>query len=310
MEGVRTFLESSTIHGLGYISTTRRLVKVFWVLVVIAGFTGAGILIYQSFQDWNDNPITTTIETRPINEITLPKVTVCPPKNTYTDLNYGLMMTENMTLNDDTRDELIQYASELLYDDLYDTIMTNLSFFKDNDRYYNWYHGYTEIRLPKFNNEKVNYAVVSSAKSGSISTQYYGEKYDSNKVENSITYDVTVTPPKLSFWLEEEVTLHLVIETVVMKDLTTGEDFVFTDPNCWTCHYEDTITYQNSTPPEKFQLQIARDVPIDDVKNQRLELMPGFRFSWSYSGMDFVPQPAFNNTDITKIFVRKFSVII
>ena len=98
MEGLRTFLESSTIHALGYISTTRKLERLFWIVVVILGFTGAGVIIYQSFQDWQDNPITTTIETRPIREITYPKVTVCPPKNTYTDLK-GPFTNDVATLN-------------------------------------------------------------------------------------------------------------------------------------------------------------------------------------------------------------------
>ena len=110
MEGVRAFLESSTIHGLVYISTTeKKLVKTCWILVVIGGFTAAGYMIYQSFQDWHESPVKTTIETLPITKITFPKVTVCPPKNTYTDLNYDLMMTENMTLNYDTRRELSNY---------------------------------------------------------------------------------------------------------------------------------------------------------------------------------------------------------
>ena len=86
MEEVRNYLESSTVHGLGYISTTRRLVKLFWIAVVITGFTGAGVMIYQSFDAWEESPVKTTIETQPITEITFPKVTVCPPKNTYTDL--------------------------------------------------------------------------------------------------------------------------------------------------------------------------------------------------------------------------------
>ena len=90
MEGVKTFLETSSIHGLAYISSTRRLVKLFWAVVVILGFTGAGAIIYQSFQSWSEGPVKTTIETLPITDITFPKVTVCPPKNTYTDLNYDL----------------------------------------------------------------------------------------------------------------------------------------------------------------------------------------------------------------------------
>ena len=34
MEGVRAFLESSTIHGLTYISTTKKCARLFWILVV------------------------------------------------------------------------------------------------------------------------------------------------------------------------------------------------------------------------------------------------------------------------------------
>ena len=97
MDGVRTFLESSTIHGLTYISTTGKYAKIFWILIVFAGFIGASLLIKESFDSWYESPIKTTIETLPISEINFPKVTVCPPKNTFTDLNYDLMMTENLS---------------------------------------------------------------------------------------------------------------------------------------------------------------------------------------------------------------------
>ena len=110
MDGVRTFLESSTIHGLSYISTTRRLIKLLWIFIVIGGFTGAGIIIYQSFDNWADSPVTTTLETQPISEITFPKVTVCPPKDTFTDLNYDLEMTKNLTLDVQQRDKMLAFA--------------------------------------------------------------------------------------------------------------------------------------------------------------------------------------------------------
>ena len=108
MEGVRTFLESSTIHGLTYISTTQKYARLFWILVVMTGFVGASLLIKESFDSWSESPVKTTIETLPISEITLPKVTVCPPKNTFTDLNYDLMMTKNITLTDEMRDKMFK----------------------------------------------------------------------------------------------------------------------------------------------------------------------------------------------------------
>ena len=69
IKNFKHFLESSTIHGLTYIATSRKWMRLFWITVVIAGFTGAGYMIYQSFQDWEENPVKTTEETLPITEI-------------------------------------------------------------------------------------------------------------------------------------------------------------------------------------------------------------------------------------------------
>ena len=111
MESFKYFLENSSIHGLNYISSRRKWSRIFWVIVVILGFVGAGILIYQSFDVWSESPVKTTIETLPIHKIKLPKVTVCPPKHTYTNLNYDLTMTANIILDNETRNELSTIVS-------------------------------------------------------------------------------------------------------------------------------------------------------------------------------------------------------
>jgi len=81
MEHIKAFLDTSTIHGLSWISVSRKWSRLFWIMVVFGGFVGAGTLIYNSFHNWYQSPITTTIETLPISEITFPNVTVCPPEN-------------------------------------------------------------------------------------------------------------------------------------------------------------------------------------------------------------------------------------
>ena len=193
MENLNTFLESSTIHGLSYIATGRKYVRLFWILVVIGGFTGAGVIIYQSFQSWADSPVKTTIETLPITEITFPKVTVCPPKNTNTDLNYDLMMTENMTLDNDTRNELRDFAVEMLWDLSFNETMANLDKIKDKDRYLNWFKGFTEINLPHYDTEKgLQYDIKTSATSGNLSTQV---SMDYRNVDKYFNYTITFYPP-------------------------------------------------------------------------------------------------------------------
>ena len=75
MEIIKTFMKVSSIHGLNHISMTVKYSRFFWIIVVILGFTGAGFMTYQSFKTWNESPIKTTEETRPIRDIRFPKIT-------------------------------------------------------------------------------------------------------------------------------------------------------------------------------------------------------------------------------------------
>ena len=100
MEGVRTFLESSSISGLNHISTSKKCARAFWILVVITAFILSGFLIFESFDSWSNSPVRTTIETLDMREIKFPKVTVCPPKNTLTDLNYDFMLGRSFKISE------------------------------------------------------------------------------------------------------------------------------------------------------------------------------------------------------------------
>ena len=150
MNELSNFLDSSTIHGLSYISSNKKYSKVFWTLIVLGGFSGAFILIQESFYNWEQSPITTTIESFPISQITFPNVTVCPPRNTYLDLNYDLMKADDLDLDATTREDLLEFAKQTVHDSYFDEFMTNLSKLQDDDRSYNWYNGYTKIQYPLY----------------------------------------------------------------------------------------------------------------------------------------------------------------
>ena len=185
MGSIKEFFESSTIHGLQYIATTRKIVKLLWILVIVAGFSGAGVLINQSFQAWDESPVKTTIETLPITEITLPKVTVCPPKNTFTNLNYDLMMLENMTLDNDTRTELMEYAVGLIQEHVYNDLMSNLSLVKYDNRYLNWYNGTTRIELPYWGQDSDPSCTDSQCREEKL--RYDLHTYETSAGSNSIS---------------------------------------------------------------------------------------------------------------------------
>ena len=104
-----------------------------------------------------------TIKTRPITEITLPKVTVCPPKNTFTNLNYDLMMLENMTMNNETREELTHYAVKLIQDSVFEQLMFNISLNGTMDTLKYRYHTGVTPHLSIIIVIKKDYTMISSS---------------------------------------------------------------------------------------------------------------------------------------------------
>lgn len=312
VEHIRLFLESSTIHGLAHISTSRKFVRLFWIIVVIAGFTGAGILINTSFHSWDESPVKTTIETLPIREIDFPKVTVCPPKDTYTNLNYGLSMTKNMALDNDTRKDLANSSVKHLHQNVYANAVKNLSLLEDDDRYYNWYHGYTDIRIPYYDEELGLYnRIDTAATSGTIFTKDFGKKYKAIKVLAKWAAAVVLFPPE-SLQNNKNVTLHFEYENMPLKDLATGSEK-------YDANYEDILgehTKKNYTPPlpspsaDRYFYRLQRNVEAEDIERQELDTMPGFRFKWHYSGMEVEAVAKYSNNEITKAFVRYCNIIL
>ena len=120
MDVVREFLESSTIHGLVYISTSKsRLLRLLWFAIVVTAFSVALKLISNSYIDWSKDPVSTSVSSHPIEKLVFPNVTVCPPKGFNTALNYDLMKTKNISLSSTTRKELVDEAKNALLNDSY-----------------------------------------------------------------------------------------------------------------------------------------------------------------------------------------------
>ena len=70
---------------------------------------------------------------------------------------------------------------------------------------------------------------------------------------------------------------------------------------------DQSIAYRNFTPPEysftrKFRL--IRKVSFEDVEAQKLNLMPGFKFSWWYTGAEVTPESKYKDGEMEKEFVR------
>ena len=156
MDVLTNFLENSSIHGLAFISRTQAFRRAFWVCVVFTGFTAAAVIISESFRNWNETPIITTLETLSIEDIRFPKVTVCPPPNTYTNLNHDLMRAGNTTITDfltgDDKSDTVKI--EGIIRDLLENILNSeyeqawAWYFEEDNKYGNWYSGYSMEENP------------------------------------------------------------------------------------------------------------------------------------------------------------------
>ena len=293
MQEFTNYLESSTVHGLVYISQTKKLIRLFWIAVILFGFTAAAMLILESFQSWAESPVKTTIETMPITKLTFPKVTVCPPKNTYTDLNYDLMMLENMDLHNNTRKIMSDYAIELLHENLYNAILNNMNKLEDDDRYYNWYHGLTDIEIPApedtFTYRNLVYRLTTQAASGSISTQHFGEIFDANKIDPDIQFHISMgAPPNVvNNATLRNVTFQIEIEKVEMNDLSTGYDkFFFNGYDKYSIdqvdvsHIQEIFEVTETLPIDPFEVSTDRLTTAQIIRSLKMIEMPGFKIKW------------------------------
>ena len=307
MGGIQTFLESSTIHGLVYISTTRKYARLFWILIVIVGFSTAAYLIQQSFQSWADSPVKTTVETLPMSEITFPKISVCPPKDTFTDLNYDLMSIENVSMTDPgvpvtKNDQLLRFASEVVNDHLY---LDDWMRLQEADKFYNWYHGYTRITYPKYEIEtaesnykalQFKYTIDTSALSGVVSTKHFGEEFDYKLVEKFCQFQINLHPPEN--FNDNNFTLNVYLERATIRESKLVQNIIRLGDD--TVGDEQTVvSFKKNKIESSFDIfysfyasplyLISMSTAFSDLSDTKM--MPGFSVRWWYTYTGTGPKP-------------------
>ena len=74
---VTEYLESTTIHGFSYLTGGRHVCeRVAWLIIIGTCFTLAALLIHQSIEEANQNPVMTNVESIPLQDIPFPAITI------------------------------------------------------------------------------------------------------------------------------------------------------------------------------------------------------------------------------------------
>ena len=282
LEELNQFLSSSTIHGLAHIPASQRLWRLFWILIVTAGFTVSSVLIWMSFSGWRESPISTTIAIKPITELRFPNITVCPPRNTATVLNYHLELAKAGSLSNQTRQELREYFYQNLLEIGYEEMWRNLSLHLEQDGLRKWYLGLSQITLPYFNTEldRMFYYYGTVAPSGEVTTPLFGQPWNITNFDRAYYYRVifykpwkdTARPISIVFQLEQDILTEL-----------TGQDEM--DSLTWTFHKDETnITKETSMVNQQYYyIGMRRLISEEEAARIRREKMPGIRVSWHYN---------------------------
>ena len=139
------------------------------------GFTGAGYLIHSSYSAWQESPVATSIETHPIDGLDFPIVTVCPPKDSNTALNYDLMKADNTSLTENDRKDLKNKILEVMLKPSYDKYIQTMIATANNKSLNRMYGGYQSVPKP-FGKNGLEIEVWN--KDGCIWTPWFGEDYD------------------------------------------------------------------------------------------------------------------------------------
>ena len=136
--------------------------------------------------------------------------------------------------------------------------------------------------MPYWRWNGIYYEIYTTATTGSINTQYFGDKCDPDKIERKMYSKIYIYAPD-HIRGKTDYTLTLEIEKVSM--VVTGDSY----DNMWVYGIgrldpEQNYVVHNFTPSYERTFTFSRDVTEYDVdSNWNLPSMPGFRIKWSYN---------------------------
>ena len=285
LKGIKEFLDTSTIHGLAYISSTKGPPKVFWTTVVVCCFLTAGLMISSSFSNWFDNPIATTEKTLSVKEVTFPTITVCPPRNTFTNLNWDLIKGQNLTIDEQTRNSMRYTMYEVIHGEFVKETMAAFAFYNEESKSRNYYHGYDELRWIEDASTDAKKPLVltlsSAAVNDSVRSPYFGEQYADSKFFRDLSFYFDIKIPKeieknSSIYLFVKITADIVgspMEEVLYnwKDVMGGQREVLLTIPVTRCYNR------------KCSFSFKRKISDEFVSDWLDKRMTGVEIEWHYN---------------------------
>ena len=126
-ETTKNFAKATSIHGCSYIAHERNsgVERILWIVVVALALVLTAYQVITLYQQWQDEPVITTLETvaEPIENIKFPAVTICPQGSRQEIVDAVLFRQLKEYINRKngdsaslTIDKMMEYVDEFLKD--------------------------------------------------------------------------------------------------------------------------------------------------------------------------------------------------
>ena len=150
---VTEYLESTTIHGFSYLTGGRHICeRVTWLIIIGTCFTLAALLIHQSIEEANQNPVMTNVESIPLQDIPFPAITINigdPDPLGYAENTFnGLIFDQGLPEAKELRNIFSNAIDDIVY-------QLNSSFRIRNSRYIP--QGFIDLIVPYLRGFCLNY---------------------------------------------------------------------------------------------------------------------------------------------------------
>ena len=245
---------------------------------------------------------------------------MCPPKNTRTNLNYDLVLSENLTLDNEGKEELAKFIKLTILEIIYDSVFEDVKSYGETDKYRNWFDGITQLELPVDKTggyltstlKTTKFMKVSTyAKSGTFVTPYFRENFDSKKFSLFAEF-------KLYIWIPNSVfkskTVELILE--IENDLIERHDSqsfervnVISDTTEKLESSNKKIIRKISLGRRNVYIEFTRSLSQRDVENWSSRRMTGMNVSWYYSSPSVQPERKYFANEVNSYYRKIVSLV-
>ena len=202
-----------------------------------------------------------------------------------TNLNYDIEKFGNLTVDEQKRNELSKFILDELHDPYFESMMKDFNSFYEENRFYNWYHGYTKIECPYktkttydfFGANVILMQSLTTAPIGTISTPYFGKEYNKSlyeyiKYEIKIFVPLTLVQNKVNFtlfWRENNTDgsnkFNIEEKNLTSNDLQTqhmGYEYYFYEH--YQTWYDPYISSKDLMPGHQLHWNLDINIPYDE----------------------------------------------